>query len=304
MHVWSSSDRFGFMYSGNSIFDPLCLSVVFPGLLWRQSHNRLMMAFHSYLTFWLCCAHIRHHTPSDPLVGRFWKFLNAIWGLLASAFSVLSPICLEFTSCQSVESPHFVWVQSCSWDFPVLTSISTNLRGPYLHVWLMFMYVCKPTDVREWCVLAQWVFVLRKDLRDIRAIHYYYFYHHDIPVRSGVTAESKTSHHLYDTQRKAAVHALYHISLVTYEVVFFCFSEAGFFLSLIFLSIFFQKCYKPSLVCFYVGHVRHHCLSLTTLTYPKVHGRPPQQEEQSSQWVHWSDLWGTTQKRKSGLRKS
>ena len=216
MHVWSSSDRFGFMYSGNSIFDPLCLSVVFPGLLWRQSHNRLMMAFHSYLTFWLCCAHIRHHTPSDPLVGRFWKFLNAIWGLLASAFSVLSPICLEFTSCQSVESPHFVWVQSCSWDFPVLTSISTNLRGPYLHVWLMFMYVCKPTDVREWCVLAQWVFVLRKDLRDIRAIHYYYFYHHDIPVRSGVTAESKTSHHLMTLKGKQqCMHCIiYHWSLM------------------------------------------------------------------------------------------
>ena len=29
-------------------------------------------------------------------------------------------------------------------------------------------------DVREWCVLAHCAFVLQKDLRSIRAIHYYY----------------------------------------------------------------------------------------------------------------------------------
>ena len=41
-------------------------------------------------------------------------------------------ICLEFAACQSAKSPHCVWVQSISQDFPLHTGLFANLGRPFL----------------------------------------------------------------------------------------------------------------------------------------------------------------------------
>ena len=81
------------------------------------------------LTLQLYSAHmiIKHHTPSDPQLKRFWKLWNVIWNLLGvCSFGFDAPsvwnslpaslqnlhILSKFKTCQSAKSPHSVQVQN------------------------------------------------------------------------------------------------------------------------------------------------------------------------------------------------
>ena len=100
---------------------------------WRGSRiiykNRLISMVQCRLTFQLGSAHTKHHDlPSDPQVRSFWKFLNTIWNLLVSAFSVLLPH-LSWICCLSICVISTFWVQSSAQDFLVRTGLLTNVSG-------------------------------------------------------------------------------------------------------------------------------------------------------------------------------
>ena len=150
------------------------------GCLWNSAAKaRLQLlptvisTVHSHFIFRLRSARIQYHASSDHKARGFWKTLNVIWNLLVSALSV-SLLHLSGILCPSVCGIS----SSLSSNLSSRLSFSIGFFFLYKFRWTMFwsvgfclgVFIC----MREWCVLAHWIFLPRKHLRRVRAIHYYF----------------------------------------------------------------------------------------------------------------------------------
>ena len=107
--------------------------------------------------------------------------------------------CLEFVTCQLVESPHPLWLQNPAQNFPFSTGASTNLDGPWCVrvcgggrgklCLCLCVYLCK------WCELAH-SFLDRKNcaIQEPSTIYHFSFFNTAQPTTFSDARNGRREH--------------------------------------------------------------------------------------------------------------